>query len=541
MRSRSNGFLVTPTPPLDAVFPRGADLGGAWRVDSVEVEARRVRVHAVHEGTGDVVVFALEGRAETGRPGPFDVGPQRVSYQVTALPFERFRAAGMSLGARLRQADDDPAALVARWISGDSPRRLPVLRDGDVPPDAPGDEHGPVRSLPSSPWADRLRDLLVDRPRAVVTLRDALAPEELPPWPCALPWTRFEVNNRTFGPCCSDYQTRPAPYRPGQRLSELWNGPALRSFRRALTGPSPYGPCRASCPTLMGRAEDPGAVRVFGGDEAFVARELAMLEDLFEGREVMRGGPLKVSFTTTTYCNYDCLMCSYGEVGTLADELPAGFYDDLVTLAPGMRLIEALGGEPLASPVFREFLAGFDFGRFPSLRVALITNGSYLTPKELLRYRRVPIDNLTISLNAASPELYLSVNRGLPWPRLREHLDALHRLRREGEMRCSVTYSLVILRANLHELRAFADLARRDGARYRFLLPHNDRNGQSIMASRTAMETAREALDALVAEERARGDVQQVALLVGEAGVLADRLAKGVVRLMPDGAVAGRG
>jgi hypothetical protein len=61
------------------------------------------------------------------------------------------------------------------------------------------------------------------------------------------------------------------------------------------------------------------------------------------------------------------------------------------------------------------------------------------------------------------------------------------------------------------------------------------------MASRDAMATAREALDALVAEERARGDTQQVALLVGEAGVLADRLAKGIVRLMPDGAVAGRG
>ena len=95
---------MTPTPPLDAVFPRGADLGGAWRVASVETEPRRVRVRAVHEGTGDVVVFALEGRAEAGAPGPFDVGPQRVSYQVTALPFERFRAAGMSLSARLRQA-----------------------------------------------------------------------------------------------------------------------------------------------------------------------------------------------------------------------------------------------------------------------------------------------------------------------------------------------------------------------------------------------------------------------------------------------------
>lgn len=526
-----------PPPPLEAVFPRGDDLGAAWRVAGVEVDARRVRIRVRHEPSGDEVTLALEDPAASARPGPFDVGAQRVSYQATALPFERFRAAGLAVGARL-QAAGDPSALVAAWIA---PRRLPVVREGEGAPDSPGAPGAAPREVPSTPWRERLRGMLLGRPDAVVTLREALTPDELPPWPCALPWTRLELNTRTAGPCCSDYQTKPAPWRPAHGLASLWNGLALRAFRRALTGSPPYGPCRASCPTLVGRAEDPGAVRVFGGDEAFVAREIELLEDLFEGREVMRGGPLKLSFTTTTYCNYDCLMCSYGELGTLADELPAGFYDDLAALAPGLRLIEALGGEPLASPAFREFLAGFDFGRFPSLRVALITNGSYLTPKELARYRRVPIDNLTISLNAATPETYLAVNRGLPYARVREHLDALHALRRAGELRCSVTYSMVILKANVHEVRALAELARRDGVRYRYLLPNHDRNGQSIMTSPDAMRAAREALDALVAEERAAGNVRQVSLLVGEAGVLADRLARGVFRLIPEGALAGRG
>lgn len=541
MCSRAKGEPppVTSPPPLDAVFPRGADLGGGWHVANAEADARRVKVHARHDPSGDAVTFALEARGEAGRPGPFDVGAQRVSYQVTAVPFERFRAAGATLGARLRAAGD-PSSLVEHWTRAPAPRRLPVVGAGLDAPTPAGDPRDP-RPLPETPWRDRLRGLLVGRPHAVATLRDVLAPEELPPWPCALPWTRLEVNHRTFGPCCSDYQTRPAPWRPGDALADLWNGPALRAFRRALAGAAPYAPCRASCPTLAGRAEDPGAVRVFGGDEAFVAREVELLEDLFEGREAMRGGPLKVSFTATSYCNYDCLMCAYGEVGTLADELPPAFYDGLAALAPGLRLIEALGGEPLASPAFREFLAGFDFGRFPSLRVAMITNGSYLTPKELARYRRVPIDNLTVSLNAATPETYLAVNRGLPYARVREHLDALHAMRRAGELRCSVTYSMVILKANVREVRGLAELARRDGVRYRYLLPNHDRNGQSIMASPEHVASAREALDALVAEERARGDQQQVALLVGEAGVLADRMARGLYRLIPDGAQPGRG
>lgn len=514
-------------PALEEVFPIDAELGEGWRVAGVVVEARRVRIRIRHATEGHEVTLALEDPAEPSRPGPFDVGTQRISYQTTALPFERFRTAGLAVGARLRAAGD-PSEQVRAWL--DTHHR-PV-----------GHSHGSMaQRLASLPWRERLQTMLVGRPDAVLTLREVLTPNELPPWPCALPWTRLELNNRTVGPCCSDYQTAPAPWRPSEGLGALWNGPALRAFRRALVAPPPYGTCRRSCPTLQGRSEDPASVRVFGGDAAFVARELELLEDLFEGREVMRGGPLKLSFTTTTYCNYDCLMCAYGEFGTLSDELPESFYDELSSLAPGLRLIEALGGEPLASPVFRDFLAGFDFRRFPSLRVALITNGSYLTPKELSRYRHVPIDNLTVSLNAASPETYLQVNRGLPFARIREHLDALHAMRRSGALRCSVTYSMVILKANLHEMLAFAELARRDGARYRYLLPNHDRNGQSIMNAPEAMAAARHTLEALLSEERAAGHIHQAALLAGTVEILSDRITRGIYQLIPEAARPGRG
>lgn len=526
-------------PSPEVVFPLGTELGNSWCVVGVVVDARRVRIRIRHATGGEEVTLALEDPASPSRPGPLDVGTQRISYQRTDLPFERFREAGLAVGERLRAAGD-PSALVRAWVAT---RHLPLAQPQahDEAPAPGADTGGPAGAFASLPWRERLRTRLVGHPDTVLTLREVFAPDELPPWPCALPWTRLELNNRTAGPCCSDYQTTPAPWHPSEGLHALWNGPALRAFRRALTGSAPYGTCRRSCPTLRGRSEDPASVRVFGGDEAFVAREIELLEDLFAGREVMRGGPLKVSFTTTTYCNYDCLMCAYGEFGTLADELPASFYDGLATLAPGLRLLEALGGEPLASPVFRDFLANFDFHRFPSLRVALITNGSYLTPKELNRYRHVPIDNLTVSLNAASPETYLRVNRGLPFARIREHLDALHALRRSGALRCSVTYSMVILKANVHEVRAFAELARRDGVRYRYLLPNHDRNGQSIMNAPDAMRAARDALDALLQEERAAGNTRQVALLVGETEVLSDRIARGIYQLIPEGAVPGRG
>ena len=311
----------------------------------------------------------------------------------------------------------------------------------------------------------------------------------------------------------------------GSKLGEYWNGPMMRGFRRAMAKGPPIAPCKASCPYLRGGTEAPSTVPLFGGAEAFVEREIALVDDMLQGREEVRGGPLKVSFTTTTYCNYDCLMCSYGEVGSLDDELQRGFYDDLMTFAPGLRMIEALGGEPLASPVFREFLAGFEFERHPAMRVALITNGSYLTPKEQRRYRRVPFDNLTVSLNAATPDTYLAVNRGLSWERVRENLDELLRRRREGELRASISYSMVILRRNLSEIRAFAELARRDGVGYRYLLPNKNRNDQSILTSRDTMTEALSALEDVLADAWSRGDNRAIKSLLGEVRALEHHLA----------------
>lgn len=520
-------------------------LSEAWRVDETHVDARRVRVIVVHGETGARVEFALWSSSEATRAGPFDAKGQRISYGATDVPFERLRLVGGALRERLCLAAGagDPSRLVQRWIDAHlrERARLPVLRttphtrayDAVDARQGAAPARGGMRR--DDPWGERLRELLVDRDDAVVRLGDVLSDDALPSWPCALPWTRLELNDLTVGPCCSDYQTRPDATSPGASPASYWNGPTMRAFRRAMAGAPPIATCRTTCPYLRGGAQSPAEVVLFGGPASFVARELELVEDMLAGREVLRGGPLKVSFTTTTYCNYDCLMCTYGELGTLDDELPRAFYDELMDFAPGLRLIEALGGEPLASPVFREFLADFDFARHPALRVALVTNGSYLTPKEQARLRRVPFDNLTISLNAATPETYLAVNRGLSWTRVRENLDALLQRRRDGELRCAITYSMVILRQNLAEVRAFAELARRDGVGYRYLLPNYDRNGQSIFTSREAMTEALAALEAVIAGARALGQDNVVGRLLGEVRVLEHRLANNLVAPIPDG------
>jgi molybdenum cofactor biosynthesis enzyme MoaA len=142
----------------------------------------------------------------------------------------------------------------------------------------------------------------------------------------------------------------------------------------------------------------------------------------------------------------------------------------------------------------------------------------------------VRFEHLTISLNAATPETYRVVNRGLPMERVRHNLDALHARRARSGWPRSITYSMVLLRANLPELEAFADLARRDGAGVRFMLPMYDRSSQSFLSDAALVEDVEGRLRA-VAAGLEEGDARRA---VGEADVLADRLRRGVLRPLPD-------
>jgi len=115
-------------------------------------------------------------------------------------------------------------------------------------------------------------------------------------------------------------------------------------------------------------------------------------------------------------------------------------------------------------------------------------------------------------------------------PARQRHLDAL-RTRRPA---IAVTYSFVILRANVHELAAFAAWAATDDVAVRFMLPMGDRNQQSILRDGAAMREAHDALAAIATDLRARGRDHEAARVDGEVAVLAQRRARGVLRALPD-------
>jgi hypothetical protein len=380
-------------------------------------------------------------------------------------------------------------------------------------------------------WADRVRLLLTNRPDLHIRLADVVPAAEMPSWPCALPWRRLECTaDGSFGPCCPDYLAVRATADRGASPVTLWNHAHMQAIRCTMAS-GRLETCRDSCPVPATGLERPGALTLHGGSPSLVESQIRLVEDMLAGRAEVRTPPLELCLAVTSYCNYDCVMCCVPR-GTLDDQLGETFWRGLSPWLETMTLLDANGGEPFASPVFREFLADIDFAAHPQLRLHATTNGSYFTPRALDHYLRLPFSSLTISLNAATPETYLAVNRGLPWERIRENLDAILNARREGHLTCPIRYSMVILRSNIREVRAFADLALGDRVGVRYLLPTNNRNDESIMDK---PELVREAAAALAEVHQVltaaclEFDAQELA---GTLQVLRSRLAAGVFEVL---------
>jgi wyosine [tRNA(Phe)-imidazoG37] synthetase (radical SAM superfamily) len=139
---------------------------------------------------------------------------------------------------------------------------------------------------------------------------------------------------------------------------------------------------------------------------------------------------------------------------------------------------------------------------------------------------RIPFQSICVSLNAASAETYLAVNRGVRWEIIRRNLDELLRFRREGRYRGQLMYSMVILRRNLHEIGAFAEMAVRDGVLLRYMLPMRELDGETIMTSPEAMGEAATALEHVAAWLEGRAIEWSARDAHANARVLRNRLAE---------------
>ncbi len=170
----------------------------------------------------------------------------------------------------------------------------------------------------------------------------------------------------------------------------------------------------------------------------------------------------------TDRCNFRCTYC----IGTGVRFAPKGTLlrtDEFARVARlatelGVQKIRLTGGEPTLHPDLLEIVASIREACDAS--VALITNGSLLTPATLAALRAAGLARITISLDTLRPERFSSITRSLSGPAA--VLSAIEHSIAAGLG--PVKVNAVLLRGvNDDEAADLADLARRLAIEVRFI------------------------------------------------------------------------
>jgi MoaA/NifB/PqqE/SkfB family radical SAM enzyme len=201
-------------------------------------------------------------------------------------------------------------------------------------------------------------------------------------------------------------------------------------------------------------------------DEAKARRRYLVRRGVLLGRPLV--GPLEAVVIPTYHCHYRCVFCALeSEAPGKKPDMPTAtlhrLIDDLAAL-DAEQVSYTGGGEPLLFPGIDDLVA---HTREKGLAASICTNGERLTPERLERFARLGV-HLSISLNAATPDLYAKIHprtKPATFERIVEGLAEYVRLARRGGGDGSfVSLNFVLMNLNFHEIGAMADLGRRIGA-----------------------------------------------------------------------------
>jgi MoaA/NifB/PqqE/SkfB family radical SAM enzyme len=325
---------------------------------------------------------------------------------------------------------------------------------------------------PVLPW-DRPRSTELPVPEIIVRKRPS--PEVV----CVTPWTTMEIvdPDGRVRQCCSTWTVGDRGNLHGSSLAAVWNGPGYQEARRAMSRKSLTDLCQPICSRLYDDKFSEKQLRIQSGSDVFVKNQLLLAEEIAERREVLSAKPLKIAVCPSTYCNYDCIMCDHGR--SPRRELPESIWDELTGYLPTLSSLTLLGGEPLANPLAMKFLRAFDVAKVPDCSVDLVTNGSLLTEQALKHLRRATLGDVTVSLNAGTPEVYERVQRGIALGDVLANIDRLIEFRRTHHRYFGITVSFVLQPAAVHTLVEFGEIARSRGLRIR-LMALNPENHEGL-------------------------------------------------------------
>lgn len=281
---------------------------------------------------------------------------------------------------------------------------------------------------------------------------------------CRSPFERAEVmpNGDVFL-CCPGWLPKPIGNLKTQSMEAIWNSAAAQEIRKSVTDGS-FKNCNSDlCPHLNAEKSG-GTPSIFSPLEDQAQPRTAWGKKIISGQTPK--GPLVLNLAFDNSCNLSCPSCRREPFALrpgspeylMAEKFATGVIESLGSL---QRLKAAGVGEPFASRLYWKILTSADRALHPNLRIQIQTHGLLFTPdrwKELEKAHGL-IDNVEVSVDAATAETYALNRRGGSFEMLEERLKYIASLRESGALK-KLSLSFVVQANNHREMPAFVSWAR---------------------------------------------------------------------------------
>lgn len=168
----------------------------------------------------------------------------------------------------------------------------------------------------------------------------------------------------------------------------------------------------------------------------------------------------------TPECNFNCVYCRAGGEGLPSNGvlMSSGEIIEVVSVASevGFKHLKITGGEPTLRKDLFEIIS--ECSKLESLNeIQLVTNGSALTREYVQGLVDSGLDNITISLDAASRERFRDITKRDKFEKV---ISGIYAAREAG---LPVTINSVVMQRNKMEVEGLIEIARKTGSRLKLL------------------------------------------------------------------------
>jgi radical SAM protein with 4Fe4S-binding SPASM domain len=172
--------------------------------------------------------------------------------------------------------------------------------------------------------------------------------------------------------------------------------------------------------------------------------------------------PMMCVIALVYVCNAQCPNCPYTNSSIRSDyaDRPLMPGETFKTIADqcgeyGAWVRISGGGEPMLHPKAVELI---EYAKQVGARVGLITNGSRFTEKSSIRLLEAQVDMIEFSVDAADPDTYALVRKGLNWEKLLKNVKRMVALRNKLKSKTKIIASGVNqLGVDIEKVAAFWD------------------------------------------------------------------------------------